>query len=78
MMIDKTPVDFKTINGYGMVYWNQGDPTLNFMISKIFKIIWNRVGQEIDIESLIDPLTKLDKDYKRIVFHPHKKRCLAN
>jgi hypothetical protein len=33
----------------------------------------NRVGQEIDIESSIDPVTKLDKDDKRIVFHPHKK-----
>jgi hypothetical protein len=32
-----------------------------------------KVSQEIDIESSIDPVTKLEKDDKRIVFHPHKK-----
>jgi hypothetical protein len=48
MMIDKTPVDFRTINGYGIGLLESGRPYLNFMISKIFKIIWNRVGQEID------------------------------
>jgi hypothetical protein len=29
-----------------------------------------KVGQEIDIESSIDPVTKLEKDDKKIVFHP--------
>jgi hypothetical protein len=32
-----------------------------------------KVGQEIDIESSLDPTTKLEKDDKRIVFQPHKK-----
>jgi len=32
-----------------------------------------KVGQEIDIESSIDPVTGLEKDDKRIVFHPHRK-----
>jgi hypothetical protein len=32
-----------------------------------------KVGQEIDIESSIDPVTMLEKDDKRIVFHPHRK-----
>ena len=32
-----------------------------------------KVGQEIDIKSLIDSITKLEKDDKRIVFHPRKK-----
>jgi hypothetical protein len=32
-----------------------------------------KVGQEIDIESSIDPITRLEKDDKRIVFHPQKK-----
>jgi hypothetical protein len=32
-----------------------------------------KVGQEIDIESSIDPITKLEKNDKRIVFHPQKK-----
>jgi hypothetical protein len=32
-----------------------------------------KVGQEIDIESSIDPVTKLERDDKRIVFHPQRK-----
>ena len=32
-----------------------------------------KVGQEIDIESSIDAITKLEKDDKSIVFHPRKK-----
>jgi hypothetical protein len=32
-----------------------------------------KVGQEIEIESSIDQVTKLEKDDKRIVFQPHKK-----
>jgi hypothetical protein len=31
-----------------------------------------KVGQEIEIESSIDQVTKLEKDDKRIVFQPHK------
>jgi hypothetical protein len=29
-----------------------------------------KIGQEIDIESSIDHITKLEKDDKKIVFHP--------
>jgi hypothetical protein len=32
-----------------------------------------KVGQEIDIESSIDTVTKLEKDDKRIAFHPQRK-----
>jgi hypothetical protein len=32
-----------------------------------------KIGQEIDIESTIDPVTKLEKDDKKIVFHPYRK-----
>jgi hypothetical protein len=32
-----------------------------------------KVGQEIDIEPSIDPVTKLEKDDKRVIFHPLKK-----
>jgi hypothetical protein len=32
-----------------------------------------KVGQEIDIESSIDPITNLEKDDKRIIFIPIKK-----
>jgi hypothetical protein len=32
-----------------------------------------KVGQEIEIESSVDQITKLEKDDKRIVFQPHKK-----
>ena len=30
-------------------------------------------GQEIDIESSIDPITNLEKDDRRIIFHVNKK-----
>ncbi|HYX55902.1 MAG TPA: hypothetical protein VE818_07065 [Nitrososphaeraceae archaeon] len=32
-----------------------------------------KVGQEIDIESSIDPVTNLEKDDRRIIFHTYKK-----
>ena len=32
-----------------------------------------KVGQEIDIESSIDPITNLEKDDRRIVFHVNEK-----
>jgi hypothetical protein len=32
-----------------------------------------KVGQEIDIESSIDTVTKLEKDDKRIAFYPQRK-----
>jgi hypothetical protein len=32
-----------------------------------------KVGQEIDIESSIDPITRIEKDDRRIVFHVNKK-----
>ena len=31
-----------------------------------------KVGQEIDIESSIDPITNLEKDDRRIIFHTNK------
>jgi hypothetical protein len=33
----------------------------------------DKIGQEIDIESSIDPVTKLEKDDKRVIFHPLRK-----
>jgi hypothetical protein len=52
-------------------YWNQQDPILNFMNIKDFQdYVEEKVGQEIDIESSIDPVTKLEKEDKRIVFQP--------
>jgi hypothetical protein len=32
-----------------------------------------KVDQEIDMKSSIDTVAKLEKDDKRIVFHPHRK-----
>jgi hypothetical protein len=48
-----------------------------FVISNSPDYMEEKVGQEIDIESSIATVTKLEKDDKRIVFHP-KKRCLMN
>jgi hypothetical protein len=70
----KTPIDFRTINRYGIACWNREGPILNFMISKIFKIIWKkRLTKRLIWESSIDTVAKLEKDDKRIVFHPHRK-----
>jgi hypothetical protein len=70
----KTPVDFRTINRYGIGLLESGRSYTELYDIKDFQdYMEDRVGQEIVIESSIDPITKLDKDDKRIVFHPHKK-----
>jgi hypothetical protein len=70
----KTPVDFRTINKYGIGLLESGRSYTELYDIKDFQdYMEDRVGQEIDIESSIDPITKLDKDDKRIVFHPPKK-----
>jgi len=54
---------------------NREDPILNFKDFQDYVEV--KVGEEIDTESWVDPVTKLEKDDKRIVFPP-KKRCLMN
>jgi hypothetical protein len=36
-----------------------------------------KVGQEIDIESSIDPITNLEKDDRRIIFRTYKKASIT-
>jgi hypothetical protein len=68
----KTPVDFRTINRYGIGLLESGRSYTELYDIKDFQdYMEDRVGQEIVIESSIDPVTKLDKDDRRIVFHPH-------
>ena len=70
----KTPVDFRTINRYGIGLLESGRSYTELYDIKDFQdYMEDKVGQEIDIESSIDPVTKLEKDDKRIVFHPYKK-----
>ncbi|HET9357455.1 MAG TPA: hypothetical protein VFN98_05115 [Nitrososphaeraceae archaeon] len=70
----KTPVDFRTINTYGIGLLESGRSYTELYDIKDFQdYMEDKVGQEIDIESSIDPVTKLEKDDKRIVFHPNKK-----
>jgi hypothetical protein len=70
----KTPVDFRTINRYNIGLLESGRSYTELCDVKDFQdYMEEKVGQEIDIESSIDPVTNLEKDDKRIVFHPHKK-----
>jgi hypothetical protein len=70
----KTPIDFRTINRYGIGLLESGRSYTELYDIKEFQdYMEEKVGQEIDIESSIDPVTKLEKDDKRIVFHPDKK-----
>jgi hypothetical protein len=70
----KTPVDFRTINRYSIGLLESGRSYTELCDVKDFQdYMEEKVGQEIDIESSIDPVTNLEKDDKRIVFHPHKK-----
>jgi hypothetical protein len=70
----KTPIDFRTMNRYSMGLLESGRSYTEFYDTKDFQdYMEEKVGQEIDIESSIDPVTKLEKDDKRIVFAPHKK-----
>ena len=70
----KTPIDFRTINRYGIGLLESGRSYTELYDIKDFQdYIEEKVGQEIDIESSIDPLTKLEKDDRRIIFHTYKK-----
>jgi hypothetical protein len=70
----KTPVDFRTINRCNIGLLESGRSYTELCDIKDFQdYMEEKVGQEIDIESSIDPVTNLEKDDKRIVFHPHKK-----
>jgi hypothetical protein len=70
----KTPIDFRTINRYGIGLLESGRSYTELYDIKEFQdYMEEKVGQEIDIESSIDPVTKLEKDDKRIVFRPDKK-----
>lgn len=71
----KTPVDFRTINRYSIGLLESGRSYTEFYDIKDFQDYMEEKvgGQEIDVESSIDPVTKLEKDDKRIVFHPIKK-----
>ena len=69
----KTPVDFRTINRYNIGLLESGRSYTELYDIKDFQdYLEEKVGQEIDIESSIDHITKLEKDDKRIIFHPHK------
>ena len=71
----KTPVDFRTINRYGIGLLESGRCYTELYGIKDFQdYLEEKVGgQEIDVESSIDPVTKIEKDDKRIVFLPIKK-----
>jgi hypothetical protein len=68
----KTPIDFRTTNRYGIGLLESGRTYTELYDIKDFQdYMEDKIGQEIDIESSIDPVTKLEKDDKKIVFHPH-------
>lgn len=70
----KTPVDFRTINRYGIGLLESGRSYTELYDIKEFQdYMEEKVGQEIDIESSIDPVTNLEKDDRRIIFRTCKK-----
>jgi hypothetical protein len=70
----KTPIDFRTINRYGIGLLESGRSYTKLYDIKDFQdYMEEKVGQEIDIESSIDPITNLEKDDRRIIFIPIKK-----
>src|SRR5918911_1688419 len=70
----KTPIDFKTTNRFSTGLQESGRSYKEFYDIKDFQdYMEEKVGQEIDIESSIDPITNLEKDDRRIVFHVNKK-----
>jgi hypothetical protein len=70
----KTPMDFRTIDRYGIGLQESGRSYTELYDIKDFQdYVEGKDGQEIDIKSSIDPVTKLEKDNKRIVFQPLKK-----
>jgi hypothetical protein len=69
----KTPIDFRTINRYGIGLLESGRSYTELYDIKDFQdYMEEKVGQEIEIESSIDPLTNLEKDVRRIIFKPIK------
>ena len=60
----KTPIDFRTINRYGIGLLESGRSYTELYDIKDFQDY---------MESSIDTVTMLEKDDKRIVFHPHRK-----
>ena len=70
----KTPIDFRTPNRYGVGLLESGRSYTELYDIKDFQdYVEEKVGQEIDIESSIDPVTKLEKGDKRVIFHPLRK-----
>jgi hypothetical protein len=70
----KTPIDFRIINRYGIGLLESGRSyTELYDIKDLQDYMEEKVDQEIDMESSIDTVAKLEKDDKRIVFHPHRK-----
>jgi hypothetical protein len=70
----KTPIDFRTINRYGIGLLESGRSYTELYDIKDFQDYMDEtVGQEIEIESSIDPITNLEKDDRRIIFHTYKK-----
>ena len=69
----KTPVGFRTLNKHDIGLMESGRSYTELYDIKDFQdYMEEKVGQEIEIESSIDQVTKLEKDDKRIVFQPHK------
>ena len=74
----KTPVDFRTINRYSIGLLESGRSYTELYDIKEFQdYMEEKIGQEIDIESSIDPITNLEKDDRRIIFRTYKK-CINN
>jgi hypothetical protein len=70
----KTPIDFRTTNRYGVGLLESGRSYTELYDIKDFQdYVEEKVGQEIDIISSIDPVTKLEKDDKRVIFQPLRK-----
>jgi hypothetical protein len=70
----KTPIDFRTINRYGIGLLESGRSYTELSDIKEFQdYMEEKVGQEIDIESSVDPITNLENDDRRIIFRSYKK-----
>ena len=71
----ETPIDFRTVNKYGIGLQESGRSYKELFDIKDFQdYMEEKVGQEIDIESSIDPMTNLEKDDRRIIFHTNKSK----
>jgi hypothetical protein len=70
----KTYIDFRTANKYGSGLLESGRSYTKLYDIKNFQdYMEEKIGQEIDIESSIDPITNAEKDDKRIIFRTYKK-----